>query len=137
MTLASLKERLAAYLKKHHSYSWLASGDLQRIVAAATKYTPQNVGRRLRELENEGVIEVRCEKNTRVRRLWCPRTVSLSKGVAQKPGNGILAARDNGSERGRSRFTVSQRLNLVSHSPKKPAKSTAVRGDRKSSPAPE
>jgi DNA-binding transcriptional ArsR family regulator len=31
--------------------------------ADATKYTPQNVGRRLRELENEGVVEVRYEKN--------------------------------------------------------------------------
>src|SRR3954452_17461801 len=62
MTRASLKERLAAYLKKHHSQSWLASGDLQRIVAGATKYTPQNVGRRLRELENDAVIEVRYVK---------------------------------------------------------------------------
>jgi predicted transcriptional regulator len=33
------------------------------IVAEKTKYTPQNVGRRLRELENEGVVELRYEKN--------------------------------------------------------------------------
>jgi DNA-binding transcriptional ArsR family regulator len=63
MNRQSHNERLAAYLKKHHSQSWLASGELQRIVAAATKYTPQKVGRSLRELENEGVIEVRYEKN--------------------------------------------------------------------------
>jgi hypothetical protein len=36
-----------------------ASADLQRIVAAKTEYTPQNVGRRSRELENEGMVEVR------------------------------------------------------------------------------
>jgi DNA-binding transcriptional ArsR family regulator len=63
MTHASLKDRLAAFLKKYHSQTWLASGELQRIVAEKTKYTPQNVGRRLRELETEGVVEVRYEKN--------------------------------------------------------------------------
>jgi hypothetical protein len=31
-------------------------------VAEKTSYTPQNVGRRLRELENEGVVEVRYEE---------------------------------------------------------------------------
>ena len=33
------------------------------MVMKATTYTPQNVGRRLRELENEGELEVRYEKN--------------------------------------------------------------------------
>ena len=37
----------------------ISSGELQRIVADKTDYTPQNVGRRLRELENEGVVEVK------------------------------------------------------------------------------
>lgn len=35
---------------------------MQRIVAEKTNYTPQNVGRRLRELENEGIVEVKYVK---------------------------------------------------------------------------
>jgi hypothetical protein len=54
----SLKDRLARYLKAYYSQAWVASGDLQPIVASKTEYTPQNVGRRLRELENEDVVEV-------------------------------------------------------------------------------
>jgi DNA-binding Lrp family transcriptional regulator len=56
----SLKERLARYLRNNHG--WIASGDLQRIVAEKTSYSPQNVGRRLRELENDGVLEVQIRK---------------------------------------------------------------------------
>jgi DNA-binding transcriptional ArsR family regulator len=63
MSQQSLKDRLASYLKRHYSQAWIASGELQRIVASKTDYTPQNVGRRLRELENEAVVEVRYEKN--------------------------------------------------------------------------
>ena len=61
MKRASLKNRLADYFRKHHSM-WIASGDLQRIVMQATSYTAQNVGRRLRELENENIIEVNYRK---------------------------------------------------------------------------
>jgi len=50
------KDRLAAYFRRNHS-AWIASGDLQRIVMLAPRYPPQNVGRRLRERENEGVLE--------------------------------------------------------------------------------
>src|SRR4051812_23611461 len=56
MSRQSLKDRLAAYFRRRHS-TWIASGDLQRIVMQAISYTPQNLGRRLRELENEGVLE--------------------------------------------------------------------------------
>jgi hypothetical protein len=59
MNRKSLKDRLAAFLKKYYSAAWISSGELQRIVAEKTDYTPQNVGRRLRELENEGVVEVK------------------------------------------------------------------------------
>ena len=62
MKRLALKDRLTHYLKEHYSAAWIASGDLQRIVAAKTTYSPQNVGRRLRELENESVVEVRYEK---------------------------------------------------------------------------
>jgi CRP-like cAMP-binding protein len=63
MTRETLKARLARYIKTNHSQTWIASGTLQRLVAESTSYSPQNVGRRLRELENEGVLEVRYEKN--------------------------------------------------------------------------
>ena len=59
MNRLSLRDRLARFLKAHYSNAWIASGDLQRIVADKTEYTPQNVGRRLRELENESVVEVK------------------------------------------------------------------------------
>ncbi len=61
MNNSTLKTRLLKWLRNHPG--WIASGDLQRIVMQSTAYTAQNVGRRLRELENEGLIEVRYEKN--------------------------------------------------------------------------
>lgn len=62
MTPLSLKDRLVRYMQQHHTVDWIPSGDLQRIVMQYTSYTPQNVGRRLRELHNEGVLEVRYVK---------------------------------------------------------------------------
>lgn len=56
----TLKERLVRWLAKQEA--WVASGEIQRVVALNTTYSPQNVGRRLRELENEGVLEVRYER---------------------------------------------------------------------------
>jgi DNA-binding transcriptional ArsR family regulator len=61
MHRTTLKERLLKWLRNHPQ--WVASGDLQRIVSQTTDYTPQNVGRRLRELQTEGLIEVRYQKN--------------------------------------------------------------------------
>ncbi len=52
-----LKERLLVYLQKRPT-EWVASGDLQRLTAQHTSYTPQNAGRRLRELQEEGVLDV-------------------------------------------------------------------------------
>jgi hypothetical protein len=37
---------------------WRASGDIQRIVSEKTNYTPANSSRRLRELAEEGELEV-------------------------------------------------------------------------------
>jgi DNA-binding Lrp family transcriptional regulator len=59
MTPLSLKARLENFLRKYYSEKFIPSGDLQRIVAEKTTYSPQNVGRRMRELENEGVVEVK------------------------------------------------------------------------------
>lgn len=52
----TLKTRLLDWLKRHPGFH--ASGDLQKLVMQYTTYTAQNVGRRLRELENEGEVEV-------------------------------------------------------------------------------
>jgi hypothetical protein len=54
-----LKLRLLTFLRTYYTERWIASAELQRKVAATTRYTPQNVGRRLRELENEKLVEVR------------------------------------------------------------------------------
>jgi len=56
----TLKERLLRWLRTHPG--WIPSGELQRIVAQTTSYSPQNVGRRLRELENDRLIEVKYER---------------------------------------------------------------------------
>lgn len=60
MSDLSLKERLLRWLKNNPQF--IASGELQRIVSNSTSYSPQNVGRRLRELQNEGKIEVEYRK---------------------------------------------------------------------------
>ena len=52
MTTLSLKDRLQRYLERNAGV-WFTSGDIQRRVVEKTAYTPQNIGRRLRELENE------------------------------------------------------------------------------------
>lgn len=57
----SLRDRLIAYFKKTHGY--VASGDLQRLVMQHTSYTPSNVSRRLRELVEDGVLEVQYRQN--------------------------------------------------------------------------
>ena len=74
-TRLSLKKRLATFLRKYRSQQFISSGELQRIVADKTKYTPQNVGRGLRELENEGVVEVRYEKGHAYYRSAEPQTL--------------------------------------------------------------
>jgi hypothetical protein len=59
----SLRERLLNYHERHKG-EWIASGTLQQLVAEKTTYTPQNVGRRLRELCEDGLLEVEYrEKN--------------------------------------------------------------------------
>lgn len=60
MTILSLKERLLDWLRRNPGY--IASGTIQRMVASKTNYSPQNVGRRLRELHTEGELEVEYRK---------------------------------------------------------------------------
>jgi len=61
MTELSLRDRLARYLRNNHG--WISSGQLQRLVAEKTSYSPQNVGRRLRELAADGILEVQYRRN--------------------------------------------------------------------------
>ena len=56
----TLKDRLIRYLKNNPQ--WHASGDLQRLVSEHTTYSPQNTGRRLRELVQEAKAEVEYKK---------------------------------------------------------------------------
>lgn len=61
MEKKSLKERLVKYLKTQGGF--VASGELQRIVAAKTTYTPRTTVRRLEELAQEGTLIVEYRKN--------------------------------------------------------------------------
>lgn len=61
----SLRDRLYRYLVKNHGY--IASGDLQRLVAEKTTYTPRSVVRRLEELAVEGKLEVQYRTRNGVR----------------------------------------------------------------------
>ena len=58
MKTTPLKERLLRYMLKHHS-AWIPKGEIQRVVAAYTTFSPENAGRRLRELQEEGLLEVK------------------------------------------------------------------------------
>lgn len=56
----TLKARLVRYLRANPT--WISSGDLQRLVADKTTYTPRTTCRRLEELAQEGAIEVSYRK---------------------------------------------------------------------------
>jgi len=56
----SLKNRIVKYLAKRDYF--VASGDLQRLAQDNGYYSPQNTGRRLRELAEEGKLKVEYRK---------------------------------------------------------------------------
>ncbi len=89
MSILTLKDRLARYLRKNND--WIASGDIQRIVAEKTTYSPQNVGRRMRELQNEGVVEVKYVKNHahyrfKLQETWEQKNARAVRMFEQMPG---------------------------------------------------
>jgi hypothetical protein len=53
----SLKDRLLAYMLRHHD-TFIASGELQRLVMKHTTCTARTAVRRLEELAEEGKLEV-------------------------------------------------------------------------------
>lgn len=59
MDRLSLKNRIANYLQKKED--WVASGRIQEL-AQADYRSPQNAGRRCRELVEEGILEVEYRK---------------------------------------------------------------------------
>jgi hypothetical protein len=61
MKKPSLTDRLIRYVRNNGG--WVASGELQRLAMNAG-YTPQNAGRRCREITEDGIFEVEYrEKN--------------------------------------------------------------------------
>lgn len=52
----TLEERIIKYLKKQDKF--VASGEIQRLVAQKTNYTPQTAGRIMRRLAEMGKLEV-------------------------------------------------------------------------------
>lgn len=64
----TLKARTIDYLRRRGG--WVSNGELQRIVATKTKYTPQNLGRRLREAVNDGDLDVEYRTENGVQHAW-------------------------------------------------------------------
>lgn len=88
MTKLSLSERLERYIKNRPG-EWVASGDIQRIVSEKTKYTASNATRRLRELAEDGTLEVEYRKGHSFYRAVKPqyerrREVVVVDGVAKE-----------------------------------------------------
>jgi hypothetical protein len=61
MTDISLRDRLARYLRNNHG--WIAKGQICDVARQATGATGEHTGRRLRELVEEGILEVQYRKN--------------------------------------------------------------------------
>lgn len=60
MKQKSLSQRLVAFLKKEGG--WVAKARIQDVVREYTTYTAENAGRRLRELQEDGELEVKYER---------------------------------------------------------------------------
>ena len=59
--MKSLKERLLKYLSARPN-QWIAKGTLCDLARAAVNATGEHTGRRLRELAEDGLLEVKYEK---------------------------------------------------------------------------
>jgi DNA-binding transcriptional ArsR family regulator len=53
----SLKEKLARYMRNNHG--WIAKGAICDLAREKTGSTGENTGRRLRELAEEGLLDVK------------------------------------------------------------------------------
>jgi hypothetical protein len=84
----TLKERLLRYLQARPGVH-VSSGELQRLTVEKTTYTAQNAGRRLRELAEDGIIEVEYRKGHAFYCYRPPRTrqvrrIEVVDGVAKE-----------------------------------------------------
>lgn len=82
-----LKPQLVSYLRQNPE--WQSSGNLQRLEWRNNKgklATPSNISRRLRELENEGIVEVIHPKNHAHYRLKAGAPVPMKTVVVQREG---------------------------------------------------
>jgi hypothetical protein len=68
----SLKERLARYLRNNHG--WIPKGQLCDLAREKTGATGEHTGRRLRELAEEGRLEVQYRKEHAYYRLTQPNS---------------------------------------------------------------
>lgn len=68
MKSLSLVDRIERFLKAKDE--WICGGEIQKL-AAEKNYEPQNAGRRLRELVNDGILEVEYRKgNNKIPVAW-------------------------------------------------------------------
>lgn len=84
-----LRERLMRYMLNNHTTSYIASGDLQRIVMQHTTYTPRTTVRRLQELFEDGKLEREIRKGhafyrARTRAVDASRHVQASTSTFSK-----------------------------------------------------
>lgn len=82
MTALTLKERLLRYLQARPGVH-VSSGELQRLTVEKTTYTAQNAGRRLRELAEDGIIEVEYRKNHAYYVYKPPRTMQVREFIVE------------------------------------------------------
>lgn len=80
---------MASYFRRNKGV-WIPSGEIQRLVTSTTKYSPANATRRLRELVEDGVLEV--EYRNPHNHAWyraLPQTKTVQK-VVIRDGKAIL-----------------------------------------------
>lgn len=82
-----LRERLVRYMQKNHTTTFIASGDLQRIVMQHTTYTPRTTVRRLQELYEEGKLEREIRKGHAWYRAASPCESCIAASAALKAFN--------------------------------------------------
>jgi len=79
-----LRPRLERFFRNHPD-TWFPSGEIQRMVTERTHYTPSNATRRLREMAEEGILEVKQVKNHAHYKLASQAVVERSGGYLQGP----------------------------------------------------
>lgn len=77
----SLRQRILSYYQRNTGV-WIASGEIQRLVTNNTKFSPSNATRRLRELQNDGLLEVKYEKGHALYR-YIPHSKRVQEYVVQ------------------------------------------------------